>query len=141
MVGRQALFILGLAAGLLLPGISSGWLEEGSANYGEVASWFSDPIFYSGPNRGGHEEYYPYFGKTFFQDPVLPLRLGIGGGLPLNWSQSASHSSRPTESLFRNRSLANLQWKSFSKNWTSTMDFAKNKSSLRVFKGREWGSV
>jgi hypothetical protein len=140
MIRTRLIFVLGLAAGFLLPGISSGWLEEGSTNYGEVASWFSDPIFFSGPRNGGHE-YYPYFGKEFFQDHVLPLRIGIGGSVPFNRFQPSLYLSRPKDSEFRNRSLANLQWTEFHKNWTATLDFAKNKSSLRLFKDKAWSNI
>ena len=133
----QAAAIICLLAGILLPGIADGsWLGEDAPDYGEVASWFSDPIFYSGANRGGHEVYYPYFGQEIFKDSVQPIRLGIGttGKSKINWSNVAlqPYPYYPQESEFRNRFLAALNWTRFSKNWTTTMDYARNKSSLKV---------
>ena len=97
------------------------WLEGGfvgSANYGEIRQYFTDPIF-------------------FTRVPVsLPLSFysphpGNMGFYPFNAFQSE----------FRNRSLAAMQWEPIKKNWTETMSYAQGKSSFRVFEGGAWKNL
>ena len=144
MSKRRAFLIFSLLIASLTSGASSGeWLGEGSQNYADARSWFSDPIFYSGPGSprpsSYHEQYYPYFGAGFFADSGPPVRLGSTTAatrfLPFSYLYS------PITSDFRNRSLANMQWSEFNKNWTSTVSFAKSKSSFRVRNKGEWTNI
>lgn len=144
MIRWWASVILSLVAGSLYMGVSSeNWLGEGSQNYAEARSWFSDPIFYSGSGSprpsAFHSEYYPYFGAGFFADSVQPVRLGRTAAF--NRSLPFSPPYGPITSDFRNRSLAKMQWSEFNKNWTTTISFAKSKSSFRVRNNGGWTNV
>jgi hypothetical protein len=96
----------------LLIGFAYGqdWLEGGyvGSYHGDVAQYFTDPIFRANPigwaRSGIHPLYY--------------------GAYPFNFS--------PYNSDFRLNSLAEMRWEPFQKNWSDTMDYAKTKSSLRV---------
>ncbi|HOV82566.1 MAG TPA: hypothetical protein PLN19_00010 [Methanothrix sp.] len=96
------------------------WLEGGyvgSANYGEIRQYFTDPIFYTRvPVSQPLSFYRPYI--TTYPYPFYA-----------------------TQSEFRNQSLAAMQWDPFVKNWTSTMSYAASKSSFRVFEGGSWKSL
>jgi hypothetical protein len=46
-----------------------------------------------------------------------------------------------TQSEFRNRSLAAMQWKPFMKNWTDTTTYANQKSSFRVIDRGTWRTL
>lgn len=116
------------------------WFADSGPNYGEIRSWFSDPIFFSSPTAspppGFHEKYHPYFSEEFFRSPVQPIKLGGWRNNQAGPGQAAIYPFRPTQSEFRNKSLASMKWPGFKKNWTQTLDLAKKKSSFKVLKDR-----
>lgn len=124
--------------------VSSDWLEGGyvgSPDYGEIRQYFTDPIFFmkvpaSQPSRF-------YSGTPFTRTPVfLGKYTPRTGPLAFQMPPNASfYPSSPWQSEFRNRSLAAMEWSSFRKNWTGTMDYAKTKSSMKVFKDGTWSSI
>jgi hypothetical protein len=97
------------------------WLEGGyvgSADYGEIRQYFTDPIFFTKvPASQPLGFYYPYIGST--------------GVYPFNVYQSE----------FRNRSLAAMHWEPLQKNWTATLSYAQGRSSLRVFEEGAWRNL
>lgn len=119
------------------------WFADSGPNYGEIGSWFSDPIFFSGSTSlppGFHEQYYPYLGEAFFRGTREAVKLG---GLRNSRAGPvvAIYPSRPTQSEFRNKSLAGMVWPVFKKNWTQTLDLAKKGSSFKVLKDRRWTNM
>ena len=48
----------------------------------------------------------------------------------------AIYPSRPTQSEFRNRFLANMECPAFRKNWNHTLDLAQKGSSFKILKDR-----
>jgi len=117
--------------------IGQDWLEGGSVGSyrGDIAQYFTDPIFFPSPmgaNRQSWElMYYPYFGSEFFRDYAQPYQYTPGiypgpyGVYPFN--------PLPYYSDFRMNSLAGMNWEPFQKNWSETMDYARTKSSFRVY--------
>ncbi len=120
--------ILYLVATILLTGVACGdWLTESPPNYAEIRSYFSDPIFYTAPYAGGVSR--------------APVALGSYGNLS-NYSYPAyMYPTTPFQSEFRDRSLAAMQWEQFNKNWSSTMDYVQNRSSLRIYRDGGWVTV
>lgn len=127
------------------------WLEGGyvgSGNYGEVRQYFTDPIFYTKVPTTSSSAYYPALDrKVFLREPIT---LGKHTGKytiafpALSYQSPANISIYPPtawQSDFRNRSLAAMQWESFQKNWTSTMNYASTRSSLKVKDGGVWKSI
>lgn len=143
MYGR-ILFPLTLLASLfLLAGSSSAdWLEGGYVgpiNRADVLPYFSDPIFYM--PVPSYSQSYAYRSQYFNYSRPDVIHLGKypylgslavypGGGYP--------PSEEPRSSDFRLSSLAAMQWTPFQKNWTETVSYAQQYSSLRVNQGGEW---
>ena len=124
----------------LLVGIASAEWLEGSPDYSEIRSYFSDPIFYTNPSESqlssARTPYYHYFGEGLFKEP---LRLGEGAVRKEREMRETYPS--PLQSEFRNRSLAGMEWGEFHKNWTATLNLAKHNSSFKVFAGGSWSRV
>jgi hypothetical protein len=121
----------------LLIGISSaGWLN-GGPNYAEWRSYFSDPIFYSGGpySKIDNSPYYPYFGEGFFRDPVQPIQLGSVVRQP------SQDLSQPYRSKFRDVPFEDPYPLVFRKNWTQTMNYAKNSSSIQIYLNGNWTTM
>ncbi len=99
----------------ILISITSGqdWLEGGYSYSGVIAQHFTDPIFNSYPTGGQ-----PYQ----FKSGIYP---GPHGVYPFN--------PMPSYSNFRLSSLAGMNWEPFQNNWSETMDYARKKSSFRVY--------
>lgn len=148
---RNVYAVLLLLGMLILP-VGGGWLD-GGPNYGEMRSYFSDPIFYSGGphSKIDHSQYYPYFGSGIFKDPS---RLGgryLSDREPIVLGKVARRMIEDTENEAANRSapgFVRYKDQNFTEylqnsraNWTMTMDFARNKSSLRVYDGGRWTTV
>jgi hypothetical protein len=136
--------ITALAACLLIS-IACGqeWLEGGyvgRSDGSDIAQYFTDPIFYSNPTgaqrQSWEQMYYPYFGAEFFRDYSQPYQFksgiypGIFGVYPLN--------PEPYYSDFRLNSLAGMQWGTFQKNWSETLNYAKTSSSMRLYQNGVW---
>ena len=112
----------------------------GRSDGGDIAQYFTDPIFSpgsAGAQRQSWEQmYYPYFGAEFFRDYAQPYQFRPGiypgpfGVFPYN--------PEPYYSDFRLSSLAGMQWEPFQKNWTETQDYAKASSSMRVYQNGFW---
>ena len=112
----------------------------GRSGGGDIAQYFTDPIFSpgtAGAQRQSWEQmYYPYFGAEFFRDYAQPYQFRPGiypgpfGVFPYN--------PEPYYSDFRLSSLAGMQWKPFQKNWTETQNYAKASSSMRVYQNGFW---
>jgi len=98
---------------------------------GDIAQYFTDPIF--SPNQGQNWEtmYYPYFGTEFFRDYAYPYQFR-NGIYPGPYGVYPFYQS-PYYSDFRLDSLAGMKWEPFQKNWAETMDYAQTKSSFRVY--------
>jgi hypothetical protein len=105
------IFILCLLIGIVC---GQDWLNGGyvGSYSGDIAQYFTDPIFFS--NSGGQ----PFH----FSSGTHP---GPYGAYPFYPS--------PYYSDFRLNSLGGINWEPFQKNWTATMDYAKTKSSFRVY--------
>jgi hypothetical protein len=147
---RSCMAVILLSA-LIAVSNGSDWLEGGyvgSGNYGEVRQYFTDPIFNTRVPVTSSSAYYPALDrKVFFREPIA---LGKYTGKytarfpALSYQSPANISIYPPtawQSDFRNRSLAEMQWESFQKNWTSTMNYASTRSSLRVKEGGSWMSI
>ena len=131
-------------AACLLIGIAFGqdYLDGGyvGSYSGDIAQYFTDPIFYSSPSGAGRQSweqmYYPYFGAEFFRDYAQPYQFTPGiytgpfGVYPFN--------PEPYYSDFRLSSLAGMQWEPFKKNWTETMNYTRTSSSMRVYQNGLW---
>lgn len=135
MIFRKILPYLAALTLYLLIGIACGqeWLDGGYVGPygGDIAQYFTDPIFSPNQRQSWEQMYYPYFGAEFFIDYAYPYRFSNGtypgpyGVYPFN--------PLPYYSDFRLNSLAGMKWEPFQKNWTKTMDYAETKSSLRVY--------
>ena len=103
----------------LLISIGSGqdWLEGGyvGSYTGDIGQYFTDPIFYSNPQ--------PYQ----FKPGIYPGPYGV---YPFN--------PMPYYSDFRLNSMAKMNWEPFQKNWYKTMDYARTRSSMRVYQNGVW---
>jgi hypothetical protein len=143
--------VLILLSTLIAVSHGSDWLEGGyvgSGNYGEVRQYFTDPIFNTKVPVTSSSAYNPTIGrKVFFREPIA---LGKYTGKytvsfpALSYQSPTNISIYPPiawQSDFRNSSLAAMQWESFQKNWTSTMNYASTKSSLKVKEGGSWKSI
>ena len=127
------------------------YLNPGSGpNYSEWRSYFSDPIFFSGgaPSRMDRSQYYPYFGSEIFREPAS---LGVSAKSPvvLGMVARAMAEERENESLSaandttsavgpRYSRMIDPETLPSSKNWTRTMEFARERSSIRVLEGGNW---
>ena len=134
----------GLAACML---ISIAFAQEyldggyvGRSGYGDIAQYFTDPIFFSDPTGAQRQSWeemnYPYFGADFFRDYAQPYQYipgiytGPFGVYPFN--------QKPYDSGFRQNSLDAMQWEPFQKNWTETLSYAKGSSSIKVYQNGAW---
>jgi hypothetical protein len=117
MMHRKILPCITVFALCLLIGISFGqdWLGGGyvGSYHGDIGRYFTDPIFRTNPVGGQ-----PYQ----FRSGIYPGPYGVFPFNPL-----------PYYSDFRLNSLAGMQWEPFQKNWSATMDYAKTKSSFKVY--------
>ncbi|MDD1758338.1 MAG: hypothetical protein LUQ22_06360 [Methanotrichaceae archaeon] len=127
--------------------VAGDWLGGGyvgSPNYGEIRQYFTDPIFNTKvPVSQPLSFYNPFYARPFSREP---LYLGKYTARPgqLGFQASVSMRLNPdfaTQSEFRNRSLAAMQWKPFMKNWTNTTTYASQKSSFRVIDGGTWRTL
>ena len=83
---------------------------------GDIAQYFTDPIFYTNP-----------ISYQFRADPYP----GPYGVYPFN--------PEPYYSDFRLKSLASLHWEPFQKsNWSEMINYAKTRSSMRVYQNGAW---
>ena len=130
---------------------SGDWLDGSGPDYGALRSYFSDPIFYSGGphSKVDYSQYQNYFGSGIFKDPIglgsskrAPIPLGKVArelaeqqeeGLDENGENLSANGTDPKENRMIDPALLSSR-----KNWTVTMDFAQNESSLRVYKGGNW---
>ena len=126
-------------------GDAGSWFADSGPDYGEIASWFSDPIFFSSSTSslppGFHEQHYLHFGKKFLRSPIQPIRLGGWRNNQASIEQAAIYPFMPTQSEFRNKSLASMEWPAFKKNWTQTLGLAKKSSSFKILKDRGWTNM
>ena len=109
------------------------WLDGGYVGpySGDIAQYFTDPIFYPNQRQSLGADVLPLLWRRVFQDYAYPYQFRTGtypgpyGVYPFNPS--------PYYSDFRLNSLAGMNWEPFQKNWSETMDYAKTKSSFRVY--------
>jgi hypothetical protein len=144
--------ILVAAAFLLAAGEAGGdYLDPGTGpSLSEWRSYFSDPIFFSGgaPSRVDYSQYYPYFGSEIFRTPAslggsskAPAVLGqVARGLAEEMAKASLSKGNESASALspRYRRMINPETLQSSKNWTRTMEYATNQSSVKVFEGGEW---
>lgn len=98
---------------------------------GDIAQYFTDPIFTPNQRQTWEQVYYPYFGAEFFRDYAYPYQFR-NGTYPGPYGIYPYYSS-PYYSDFRLNSLAGMTWEPFQKNWEKTMEYAQTKSSVRVY--------
>ena len=113
----------------------------GNSGAADIAQYFTDPIFT--PTSAGAQQqswermYYPYFGAEFFRDYVQPYQFRPGTyagpyGVYL-------FNPEPYYSDFRLKSLVEMNWEPFQKsNWSETANYAKTRSSIRVYQNGMW---
>ena len=123
MIYRKILLYLTVFTLCLLISIAWGqdWLGGGYVGPygGDIAQYFTEPIFQSNPTWEAYQQgWQPYQ----FRSGIYP---GPYGAFPFN--------PEPYYSDFRLNSLAGMNWKPFQPNWSQTMDFAKTKSSFRMY--------
>jgi len=108
------------------------WLEGGYVRSyrGDIAQYFTDPIFSPNQRLNWERTYYPYFGAEFFRNYAYPYQLR-NGTYPGPYGVYPFYQM-PYYSDFRLNSLAGMTWEPFQKNWSETMDYAQTKSSFRV---------
>jgi len=112
------------------------WLEGGYVRSysGDIAQYFTDPIFTPNQPQSGVGMYYPYYGSAFFQDYAYPYQFR-NGTYPGPYGVYPFYQM-PYYSGFRLNSLAGMNWEPFQKNWAKTVDYAQTKSSFRVLSGQ-----
>ena len=149
MISERDLILVVAGLALAMGQASGDYLDPGSGlDYSAWRSYFSDPIFFSGstPSTTGYSN--PYFGTWTFSDPAV-----LGGS-----SKTTSILGKVTKKIAEMReeqiqAAANQSSIAFdpknnrmidpatlpsSKNWTKTMEFARNRSSMKVFDGWDW---
>ena len=125
MIYRKILSYQTVLVLCLLISIACGqdWLGGGYVGpySGDIAQYFTDPTLYSNPTWGAYQQgWQPYqFRSGFYPGPY--------GVFP--------YDPEPYYSDFRLNSLAGMNWKPFQPNWSETMDYARTKSSFRVYPG------
>lgn len=133
---------------------NGGWLDSSGPDYGELRSYFSDPIFYSGgPNsKVDYSQYYPYFGSGFFQDPGSsrkPAKNTLVLGKVARQRAEAKKTASgyvgmqfdPSNSEFRTRVLSPSEIQARRESWAKALEFAQKNSSLRIYTGGDWTVV
>ena len=132
---REILPYITLFALCLLISIACGqeWLGGGYVGPygGDIAQYFTDPIFSPNQRQSYEMMYYPYFGAEFFRDSAYPYQFR-NGTYPGPYGVYSYYSS-PYNSDFRLKSLAGMDREPFQKDWAETMDKAKTESSVRVY--------
>ena len=135
MIYRRILPYITVLALCLLISIASGqeWLEGGYVRSysGDIAQYFTDPIFSPNQRQSWEMMYYPYFGAEFFRDYAYPYQFR-NGTYPGPYGVYPFYQM-PYYSDFRLNSLAGMTWEPFQKDWSKTMDYAETKSSFRVY--------
>jgi len=142
-----------MVSGLILAtGMAGGdYLDPGGGlDYSAWRSYFSDPIFFSGgaPSRIDYSQYYPYFGSEIFREPASlggsSKKISVLGKVANriaeareNMSLATGNSSSTAFNPRYNRMIDPSTLPS-SKNWTRTMEYAQNRSSMRIFEGGNW---
>ncbi len=151
MISNRNLILM--VSGLILAvGQASGdYLDPGSGpDYSAWRSYFSDPIFFSGgaPSRVDYSQYYPYFGSEIFREPASlggsSKNISVLGKVARklaeekkNASLAMANQSSSAVSPWYNRMIDPTTLPS-SKNWTRTMEYARKRSSMKVFEGGNW---
>jgi hypothetical protein len=150
MISKRNLILV--VSGLILAAGQAGadYLDGSGPDYSAWRSYFSDPIFFSGgaPSRVDYSQYYPYFGSGIFKKPAslggsskTPSVLGkVARKLAEereNQSLAMANQSFSAVSPRDNRMIDPTTLPS-SKNWTRTMEYARNRSSMKVFEGGNW---
>ncbi len=104
------------------------WLGGGYVGpyVGDIAQYFTDPIFTPNQRQTWEQIYYPYFGPEFFRDYAYPYQFRNG-------TYPGPYGIYPYYSDFRLNSLAAMTWEPFQKNWEKTLGYAQTKSSVRVY--------
>ncbi len=151
MISKHNLILV--VSGLILAAGQAGadYLNPGSGpNYSEWRSYFSDPIFFSGgaPSRVDRSQYYPYFGSEIFRTPASlggstksPVVLGkVARALAQEREKERLSAANDTTTAVGPRYSRMIDPKTLpsSKNWTKTMEFARERSSIRIFEGGNW---
>jgi hypothetical protein len=133
MTHRKILPHITVFALCLLVSIACGqdWLGGYVGPYsGDIAQYFTDPIFTPNQPQSGVRTYYPYYGGVFFQDYAYPYQFR-NGTYPGPYGVYPFYQM-PYYSGFRLDSLAGMNWEPFQKSWAKTVDYAQTKSSFRV---------
>lgn len=133
MTHRKILPYITVFALCLLISIACGqeWLGGYVGPYsGDIAQYFTDPIFSPNQPQSGVQMYYPYYGGVFFQDYAYPYQYR-NGTYPGPYGVYPFYQM-PYYSGFRLDSLAGMNWEPFQKSWAKTVDYAQTKSSFRV---------
>lgn len=153
MIWKRYLISLMLFA-ILIAGMDTAaadWLDGSGPNYGALRSYFSDPIFYSGgpSSKVDYSQYQNYFGSKVFKDPIslgsskrAPIPLGKMARELAKAKEDGTNESGENLSAVgadpRENRMIDPALLSSRKDWTKTMDFVQNKSSLRVYEGGKW---
>ncbi|KQC12583.1 MAG: hypothetical protein APR56_06225 [Methanosaeta sp. SDB] len=142
-----------MVSGLVLAAGQAGadYLDPGSGlDYSAWRSYFSDPIFFSGgaPSKVDYSQYYPYFGSGIFKEPAslggsskTPSVLGkVARKLAeVREKQSLALANQSSSAISpRDNRMIDPSTLPSSKNWTRTMEYAKDRSSMKVFEGGNW---
>ncbi|HOO54744.1 MAG TPA: hypothetical protein PLX30_10985 [Methanothrix sp.] len=150
MISNRNLILV--VSGLILATGQAGadYLDGSGPDYSAWRSYFSDPIFFSGgaPSTVDYSQYYPYFGSGIFREPAslggsskTPSVLGKVAKriaeMRVNQSLAMGDQSSTAFDPRYNRMIDPSTLPS-SKNWTRTMEFARNRSSMRVLEGGNW---
>lgn len=149
----------GLLVLILLAGIGTTAADDWH-NYAQ--EWLGSQQQYDGSYR---EQYYPYFGEDFFtsgsnryqsspesiaaqrwlfEEPFLPYfgDAFLYNGEPYRFTYPGPWGVFPItpEDYFTYpyESRPIMAWPAFSKNWTATMNYAKARSSFRIYNGAGW---
>ncbi len=150
MISTRNLILV--VSGIFLASVPAGadYLDPGRGpNYSEWRSYFSDPIFFSGgaPSKVDYSQYYPYFGSRIFREPTslggtskAPAVLGkVARKLAEERARAiASASDGPTTLRPGYSRMINPEALPSRKNWTRTMEYVRDRSSVRVLEGGEW---
>jgi hypothetical protein len=141
-----------VVSGLILTAGLAGadYLDPGTGpNYSEWRSYFSDPIFFSGgaASRVDRSQYYPSFGSGIFKEPASlggsSKTTSVLGKVARKIAEErekqilAMGNQSPAVSPRYNRMIDPATLPSRA-NWTRTMEYARERSSMRVFEGGNW---
>jgi hypothetical protein len=131
--------------------VSGDYLDPGSGpDYSAWRSYFSDPIFFSGgaPSGIDYSQYYPYFGSEIFREPASlggsSKTTSVLGKVAKNIAEMRENQSLAMGSQSsvafnpKNNRMIDPSTLPSSKNWTRTMEYARNRSSMKVFDGWDW---